>query len=70
MFFNSFSRKTVKELRKNQCLTAKELAERLKVDPIEILKIDKLRLRDVPEPMQSRITPILSGDDTDKIPWL
>ena len=70
MFFNTFKRKTVKELRKNQCLTARELAVKLKIDTVDILKIDNLKLKDVPEPMQSVITPVLRGDHTDKIPWL
>ncbi|MHB9094923.1 MAG: transcriptional regulator [Eubacteriales bacterium] len=70
MFFNSFRKKTVKELRKNQGLTAKELAQRLKLDTVTIMKIDELRLKDVPEPLQSKITPVLRGDDTDKMPWL
>ncbi len=70
MFFNSFRKKTVKELRKNQGLTAKELAQRLKMDTVTIMKIDELRLKDVPEPLQSKITPVLRGDDTDKMPWL
>lgn len=69
-FFGSFCKKTVKELRKNRGLTARELAQRLKLDTVEIMKIDEMRLRDVPEPMQSLITPILRGDDTDRIPWL
>ncbi len=33
-------KKTVKELRKNQNFTAKELAEKLKLDTSDILKID------------------------------
>lgn len=70
MFFASWRKKTVKELRKNQGLTAKQLAEIIKVDNIEILKVDDLLLKDVPEPLFSKITPILNGDYTDKIPWL
>jgi len=69
-FFNSYRKKTVKELRKNQGLTARELAQRLKMETVEITKIDELRLKDIPEPLQSIITPILRGDDTDKMPWL
>ena len=69
-FFNSYRKKTVKELRKNQGLTARELAQRLKIDTVQIMKIDELLLKDVPEPLQSLITPILRGDDTDKMPWL
>jgi len=58
LLFNfGLKQKTVKELRKNQGMTARELAQRLK-------------LKEVPEPLRSRITPILRGDDVDKIPWL
>lgn len=69
-FFNSFQRKTIKELRKDQGLTAKELAQRVKIDSARILRIDDKKLKDVPEPLKSLITPILKGDDTDKMPWL
>ncbi|MTV49141.1 transcriptional regulator [Heliobacillus mobilis] len=70
MFGFGVMNKTVKELRKNRCLTAKELAQRLKVDTIEILRIEEVKLKDVPEPLKSKITPILRGDETDKILWL
>jgi len=70
MFFNSLDKKTVKELRKNRCLTAKELAEKLKLDTVQVLKVDGIRLKDVPEPLRSMLIPVLSGDETDKIPWL
>jgi transcriptional regulator with XRE-family HTH domain len=71
LFFNlGIKNKTVKELRKNQGLTARELAERLKLSTAAILRIDDLKLKEVPEPMNSKITPILRGDDVDKIPWL
>ncbi len=71
MFFQSpIMKKTVKELRKNQGLTAKELAARLKVDNVEILNIDELKLKDVPEPLKSKLLPVLKGNYTDKIPWL
>ncbi|MBF7084682.1 transcriptional regulator [Desulfallas sp. Bu1-1] len=63
------NKKTVKELRKNQGLTAKELAEMLKVDTIDILKIDDLQLGDVPEPLRTKIAPVLTGKYMDKIPW-
>ncbi|NMA01311.1 MAG: transcriptional regulator [Clostridia bacterium] len=65
-----FRNKTVNELRKKWGLTTRELAQRVKVDNIEILKIDKLKIKEVPEPLQRKITPILRGDDLDKIPWL
>lgn len=61
--------KTVKELRKNQGLTARELAQQLKVDTIDILKIDDTKLKDLSEPIKTRITPILRGDYMDKMPW-
>ena len=70
MFFSSFKKKTVRELRKNQCLTARELAEKVKVDTAKIIKIDNMKLKEVPEPLQSAITPVLRGDHIDKIPWL
>lgn len=62
--------KTIKELRKNQGLTAQELARRVKVNTSLILRIDEMRLKDVPDPLRTRITPVLKGEDTDKIPWL
>ncbi|MGI6487576.1 MAG: helix-turn-helix transcriptional regulator [Syntrophomonadaceae bacterium] len=65
-----FSKKTVKELRKNRGLTARELAAKIRVNPARINRIDHLKLKEVPEPLKSKITPILRGDDIDKIPWL
>jgi transcriptional regulator with XRE-family HTH domain len=62
--------KTVKELRKNQGYTAAELAERIKVEPIEIKRIDHLKFKDVAEPLKSKLKPIFRGDDTDKMKWL
>lgn len=71
MFFQSrIMKKTVKELRKNQGYTAKELAEKLKINTSTILKVDDLPLKEVPEPLMSKLLPILRGDHTDKIPWL
>lgn len=70
MFFWSIKKKTVKELRKNKSLTARELAQKLKLDTAEILTIDNMRLRDVPEPLQSLVSPLLTEDESDKIPWL
>ena len=63
-------KKTVKELRKNQNLTTKELADKLKLDTVDILKIDDLRLRDISEPLRSKFTPILRGDYMDNMTWL
>jgi len=65
-----FRNKNVKELRKKWGLTTRELAQRVKVENIEILKVDHTKIKDVPEPLRSKITPILRGDDLDKIPWL
>ena len=62
--------KTVKELRKNQNHTAKELADKLKLDTMDLLKIDNQRLRDISEPMRSKLTPILRVDYMDNMTWL
>jgi transcriptional regulator with XRE-family HTH domain len=51
--------KTIRELRRKQGFTARELAAMAKVDTVEILKIDDLRLKDIREPMKSRVTPYL-----------
>ncbi|MHB1167556.1 MAG: transcriptional regulator [Carboxydocellales bacterium] len=67
--FSSYQKKTVKELRKNLGMTVKELAERIKCDNIEVMKIDELCLKEVPEPMKAKLTPVLRGDIYDKIPW-
>lgn len=64
------AKKTVKELRKNQNLTARELADKLKLETADILKIDDLRLKDLPEPLQAKLLPILRGDYMDKLTWL
>jgi len=63
-------KKTIKELRKNQNLTAKELAGKLKLDTVDILKIDNQRLRDIEEPLRSKLIPILRGDYMDNMTWL
>ncbi len=70
LFGSRIMKKTIKELRKNQSLTAKELAYKLKIDPLDILKIDNLYLKDIPEPLKSKLIPIFKGDYMDKIPWL
>lgn len=70
MFWNfGIKNKSVKELRKNHNLTARELAEMVKVDTVNILKVDHLKLKDVPEPLKAKITPILKGEYMDKLPW-
>lgn len=63
-------KKTVKELRKNQNLTAKELADKLKLEMADILKIDDLRLKDIADPLKSMLIPILRGDYMDNMTWL
>lgn len=70
LFQSRIMKKEIKELRKNQSLTARELADKLKIDTIDILNIDNLKLKDVPEPLRSKLLPILRGDYLDKIPWL
>jgi transcriptional regulator with XRE-family HTH domain len=62
--------KKVKELRKNQGYTIKELAERLRLEAAELKRVDELKLNDVPEPLRSKLKPLLRGDDTLRIPWL
>ena len=63
-------KKTVKELRKNQNLTAKELADKLKLDTVDILLIDDLSLKEIEEPLRRKLTPILRGDYMDNMTWL
>jgi len=68
MLWKSFGNKTVQELRKNQGLTARELAGLLKVSESLIRKIDLLKLSSVPEPLKSRVEPVLRGKDPSKYP--
>ncbi|ACL22457.1 hypothetical protein [Desulfitobacterium hafniense] len=69
MFFNwGFMKKTVKELRKNQYLTAKDLADKLHIDTIDVLNMDDKRLKDIEEPLKSEMIPILRGDYMDRLP--
>lgn len=60
---------TVEKLRKDQGFTAQELAEKIKVNSSLIRKIDKLKLKDVPEPLKSKIKPYITGEYLDKMPW-
>jgi transcriptional regulator with XRE-family HTH domain len=62
--------KKVKELRKNQGYTIKELADRLRLEVVELKRVDELKLNEVPEPLRSKLTPILRGDVVENIPWL
>ena len=69
MFFNwGFMKKTVKELRKNQYLTASELADNLHIDTIDVLNMDDKRLKDIEGPLKSELIPILRGDYMDRLP--
>lgn len=68
MFPWSLKRKTVKTLRRNQGLTANELATMAKLDTIRILRVDDLKLKDVPQPLQSRIKPFLDSSRRKRIP--
>jgi hypothetical protein len=69
MFGFGINNKTVKELRKNKGYTVAEIAVRLKLESIEIKRVDGLKLKEVPEPLRSKLLPIFRGDDYDKIPW-
>jgi hypothetical protein len=70
VFFEFKNRnKTVEQLRKDQGYTAQELALKLKMNTLSIKRIDLLKLKDVPEPIKSKILPLLRGDYMDKIPW-
>lgn len=70
LFYFRARNKTIKELRKNQGYTAKELAERLRLNLADVLKVDDMKLKDLPKDLYSRLLPLLRGDDSDKIPWL
>ncbi len=61
MFFKTFGSRTVKELRRKQGLTAQELALIVKVNTSMIRKVDHFKIKDVPEPLKSRIEPVLRG---------
>jgi len=61
MFFKTFGNKTVKELRKKQGLTARELAMIVNVNSPVIKKVDDFKIKNVPEPLKTRIEPILKG---------
>lgn len=51
--------KTIKELRAKQGLTIAELASDAEVSEESILKVDRLKLIDAPEPLRSKLTPYL-----------
>ncbi|KUO58009.1 MAG: hypothetical protein APF84_18460 [Gracilibacter sp. BRH_c7a] len=54
-----FKNKTVKELRKNKGFTAKELALQINVSESLILRVDDRKLKHVPDPLQSKLVPVL-----------
>ncbi len=61
MFFNTFGNKTVRELRKNQGLTAQELSLIAKVNSAMIRKVDNYKFKNVPDPLKSKIERVLRG---------
>jgi transcriptional regulator with XRE-family HTH domain len=70
MFFNfGFNNKTVKQLRKERGYTAKELAEKIGIGTSLIKKADDYKVKNIPEPLKSKLLPILRGDIDNKIPW-
>ena len=70
MLFNfGFNNKTVKQLRMDRSYTARQLADKLGVSASLILKVDDHKLKNVPEPLKSRLIPILRGDEDSKVPW-
>lgn len=69
MFGFGMGNQTVKEQRKNKGLTISELADYLKLESSEISRVDNLKLKDVGEPLYSKLVPVFRGDVFDKIPW-
>ena len=69
MFGLGLGSKFVKNLRKDQGFTIIELANHLKIDALEIKRVDQLKLKDVPEPLKSKLVSLFRGDHQDKIPW-
>ncbi len=61
MFFKTFGNRTVKELRKKQGLTARDLSLIVKVNSPVIKKIDHVKFKNVPEPLKNRIEAVLRG---------
>lgn len=61
MLFKTFGNKTVKELRKKQGLTVRELAASIRINEALIKKTDYLQFKNVPEPLKSRMEPVLRG---------
>ena len=69
MLFRTFGNKTVKELRKNQGLTARELAEKVQVTTSVIRRVEHFQFKKVPEPLKSKLEPVLRGKQIDQAPW-
>lgn len=61
MLFWNFNSKTVRELRMKQGLTVQQLALMVKISSSVIKKVDHFQIKNVPEPVKSRITPALRG---------
>ena len=70
-FFNKsgFTNKTVKQLRMERSYTAKQLADKLRISTSLILHVDDHKLKDVPEPLKTRLLPVLKGEEDSKVPW-
>jgi len=66
IFFKTFGNKTVKELRKKQGLTVQELAMIVDINSPLIKKVDHYKIKNVPEPLKSKIEPVLKGKKTRK----
>lgn len=69
LFGFGFNNKTVKELRMQRGYTVRELAEKLKISASIISKVDDHKVKHVPEPLKSRLIPVLRGDEDSKVPW-
>ena len=68
-FYFRNKNKTIKELRKNRGYTVKELASKLKIKTSLITSIDNRKLKDISEPLKTKLLPVLRGDNLYKIPW-
>ncbi len=51
--------KTIRQLRRKRGFTANELAMMAKVDTIEILRLDDLKLKDIDKEMKDKLLPYL-----------
>ncbi len=50
-----FRNKTINQLRKDKGLSARELAVKINVSPSIILRIDKTKLKNIPEPLYQKL---------------